>query len=755
MAATIAAILVFILLLINDKSGLLLGLWLTLIMLLGWYSHSATRSDVTARAAIAHNLDGRTVDWSGIVLNAQNTEYGTRVTIEDCTVREDRSVYRLDGKYMAYTDSISGLSLSDTLSGTGVFSELPGPRNPGEFDFRNFYQRQGVFGRIFQMRDVPPVATKNDRMSAGKLIDGTRTAIMSHFRRHVGGQPAGLLTALILGVRSEVDPEIREAFVTTGVVHVLAVSGLHVGYVLLILMIVARSLRIPWGWDRIAVIAGLFIFVVLTGGKPSVVRAALMSGLYILAPVVNRPANTWNLIACAAFALLLVDPTYIHDLGFMLSFTAVLSIVYFYNLFERILPERWRVSRIENKWLKFIWGLFLVSLSAQIGTLPFTVLFFQRIPIISLVANVIIVPLVGILVALGFALLLLGWIPGAGFAIGNSVWLLAEIIIQLARLFAAVPLASVAVAAPDLGDLLLYLAGLAFIFLLIQPNHRRLAVFPILSILLIVTWSRVLNRSELEVLFLDVGQGDATIIRFDDGRTMLIDAGDRTFARDAGEAVVVPVARYLGIKKFDYVVMTHPHSDHIGGLPTVLETLAVDTVWDTDADYHSHLYTELRQGFGERGVVCRYPQRGDQLRLGPITALQVLAPDSVFSRGERNVNNWSIVLRLVHGETTFLFTGDLEYEGDCLLIPLGKCLDSDVLKIAHHGSITGTTDELIAAVSPQLALISVGRRNKFSHPSPAVLQRLDAAQVRTWRTDNSGALWLGSDGRKIRELAWK
>ena len=739
----------------TNRDNMLIMFWLMTIFSFGWLNHSISIHQSEFRADLAQQLDHETISFKGIVLAVNDTDRGKRIEIDNLALNGDFISYNEQMSYNVYIDEKICIALSDTLSGAGKFYALEGPRNPGAFDFRSYYHRQGIYGRIYSDDKIPIHLDHNIDRSVGQWLEHLRSQIREIFNARVGSQPAGLLQALILGDKSEVDPEVRTAFANTGVIHVLAVSGLHVGYVLIILLALTRILRIPWGWDRLAVIIGLVFFVALTGGKPSVIRAAIMTGLYILAPVVNRPANVWNLIATAAFLILIINPTFIYDLGFLLSFTAVISIIFFYNLFEQIVPERLRISNIQNKLLKFTWGLFLVSLSAQIGTLPFTVLFFHRLPLISLVANVIIVPLIGVLVALGFALLFLNWIPFIGYTIGNTLWFIAEIIIHLAKGFSKLPFAAIDVPKPDFMGILIYCAFILSIYLLSLKEKRKLIIIIILTVFTGGVWNWALVRPGLEVIILDVGQGDATIIKFANQKTMLIDAGLAFRKKDMGKSVVIPTAKYLGIDKFDYVVMSHPHNDHIGGIRTVLETVPVDTVWDTTVDYSSHTYQSILSTISHYGIAYQHPSKGDIYRIDDNTAIQIFAPDSILIQDEHNLNNWSIVFKLIYGQTSFLFTGDLEHEGERLLMTLGKCLDSDVLKVAHHGSITGTTPAFISAVRPQQALISVGKRNKFKHPSPITTRRLEGAGANIMRTDLQQAIWMRSDGYQIKVVEWR
>jgi competence protein ComEC len=745
---------VTVLFLLRDDFRFAVGL-LVCVWALGWSQAGFALKRIQQKQAIVEKFHESAVSGLGIVVSKQESPQGWRLTIRDVVLTTTTDSLVSDVDCFLFGDDHSNPEVGDTVRFTGKYYRIEPLRNPGRFDFRDFYHRRNIFGRIFQDRSTPLIICKPARFSWRQSIGRTRQRIREHFQSRTDTEVAGLLSALILGDKSDVDPELKSAFVETGVVHVLAVSGLHVGYVLLILVILTSFLRVPWGWDRLVILLGLLVFVVLTGGKASVVRAAIMAGLYVIAPVINRPTDGWNIIATAAFLILIFNPLTVVDLGFLLSFSAVISIVFFYRFFERVLPEKLRPSHIKNRFLKGIWGLFLVSLSAQIGTLPLTAYYFGILPVVALIANVVIVPLVGVLVALGFTLLFLGWLPGLGFAFGQAAWLNMQCIDLCATLFSNVPFASIAVGGWGGVHLLLYILGVLFLVTFLQPSMRSRAYIIGIIFLNLIIWPWALQKRGMEVLFLDVGQGDAAIIQFDHGKTMLVDGGFRLRDRDMGKSVILPVANYLGIRKLDWVVMSHPHNDHIGGLISVIENLSADTVWDTYSDYDSWTYRRLRTLFEKQGIYYRRPQRGEVIRINPRTTIQILAPDTNWVKGMHNVNNLSIVFRLQYGNTSVLFTGDLEYEGDTLLLSAGKVLDSDVLKVAHHGSITSTTPSLLASVTPDVAVISVGRKNKFGHPSPVVLQRLERMGIRIYRTDQVGAVWLRSDGKVFREVQWR
>lgn len=319
-------------------------------------------------------------------------------------------------------------SEGDTISSKGEIKKLTGKRNPGDFDFRSHFSRQGNYGRLFIDKKYESQFHFGKLPFLKKWIRLSQNFVRNTLNKSTDSKTSGLLTALLLGDKSTIDENMKEDFANTGVIHVLAVSGLHVGYILIILTIFASVIRIPWGWNRLVIIIGLIAFCALTGGKPSVIRASTMAGLYVITPVLNRPGNIWNIIGFSACLLLAFDPLYIMGLGFILSYSAVVSIIYFYGLFETLLPKKLKPSTIENWFLKNVWSLFLVSLSAQIGTLPITAAYFHKVPIISLVANVMIVPIVGIIVVLGFMILGLSFSPILSELVGNAAWLFQTII---------------------------------------------------------------------------------------------------------------------------------------------------------------------------------------------------------------------------------------------------------------------------------------------------------------------------------------
>lgn len=710
----------------------------------GWINMQTDQAQNQNLKMISDQLNTKIISFKSPVEEITKTEKGNKYLI--CLDEFDQI------KAWYFTKEFLNLTIGDTIQVYGEFQQFQPPRNPGEFDYQSFYNRKGIYGWIFANKDHIIHYTLNSKTTFREGVEFIRSKIRQRFAQFSKGVGGALLSALILGDQTQVDEEIRKNFAETGVIHVLAVSGLHVGYVLIILLIIKNMFRLPWGWDRIVIIIGLLIFVILTGNRPSVVRAAIMGGLYVSAPIVNRNANVWNIIFCAALIILIFNPNSLFDIGFQLSFLAVLSIVFFYNWLNKVLPSFLQVNNIQNKPFQFIWGLFLVSFSAQIGTLPITAYYFNKISVIALVANVIIVPLIGLLVGIGFFILFLGWIPFLGFALGESANLLSMIISESANIFAKFSISSIDFNFSLVNILIYYLILIGMVSLINQQKVRAILIGLILGNYMIWNWA--FTEKYLDIIYLDVGQGDAILIRFPEGQNMLIDAGQRNSYEDMGTDVVIPVLKYLNIHEIDWAMMSHPHSDHIGGFVALTDEITIKNILDTFLPFDSWTYKKIMQNAQEKKTDIMRFERGQILQLTPNSLLEFYAPDTTFVHSQNNVNNASIVIKLIYGQTKFLFTGDLEQEGDDLLIQYNQQLKSHVLKVAHHGSVTSTTEELLDCVQPDIAVISVGKNNKFSHPSTEVLERLENRNIKIHRTDVSRALWLRSDGTKIKEVRW-
>jgi len=632
----------------------------------------------------------------------------------------------------------------------------PSPaRNPGAFDYRLFLERKGIYLQAY-------VKDRNDWFlqqgaSAGVDVEGlvradlwgsvvlpARQMVRSVFDANLAGGPAGLLKGMLLGEKHNVPERVQAAFSACGVNHVLAVSGLHVGLIAAVVFFGTRMVGLGRSGSVVVSLAALAAYACLTGFPPSVLRAVAMASAVLAGSLLGREVDGLNALECAGVLLLSFQPLSLFDLGFQLSFLATGSILLLHKPVARALPIP--SSGFLKTW---IGGPLAVSLAAQLGTAPLIAGTFGQFALISPAANLVVVPLIGIAVSLGLLTVLVSAVSQSMMQLLNGCsWLVLSAAIRIAEGFAWPSWASVSVVSPSTGFICTYALSL----LLMVPGCRTSWVYRILIPLWLVSanvwvWGPFLRSGgRLEVTILDVGQGDGVFVRFPNGRTMLVDGGLRGRGVDAGERVIEPFLKHMGVGRIDVVVASHPHSDHIGGLVRVLEQFDVGAYVDSGQDYDSWTARRIRTIIGRQGIRHISVAAGDSLAgFGEAGAL-ILHPDRdwVNLKGEapHGLNNGSVVMRLTYGKMAVLLTGDIEHETDRDLIRWGTRLRSQILKAAHHGSRTSSSDRFLEAVGAKVAAISCGIGNKFRHPSPEVVRRLDQSEVTVYRTDLQGAIRL-------------
>lgn len=626
------------------------------------------------------------------------------------------------------------------------------PRNPGAFDYRAFLQRRGLdaLGTVRKQSQILAHREGADDWWA-RVILPVRGVIRGAIEQNLSGGPAGLLKGVLLGAKKAVPEEVKTTFAQTGVNHVLAVSGLHVGLIAGAVFFMLKMLGVSRGMTAGLTIFALVFYALITGLPPSVVRAATMGCVALLGIVGQRDIDGGNILGIAGLGLLIARPQDLFDVGFQLSFVATGGILVLYRPLRDLMP-------VERGWCDmWIAGPLAVSVAAQVTTLPFVVSYFGLVSIVGLIANLIVVPLVGVGVGLGL-LTVVGFVvwPPLATVLNAANWLVLSSAIGIADWMARPDWAAFEVARPPWFVFGVYLSLVP----LILPQVRRVcsAYCLILALVLanIGVWKDILlSGSALEVYFLDVGQGDAVFCRYPNGRTLLVDGGIRTHYTDMGERVVLPFLKSQGVGHVDVVVGSHPDADHIGGLISVLEEVSVGHYLDSGQCVETFTGKRLLEVVKAKGIAYHAVAAGDSL-IGLGGLVLHPTPDYVSDSGPapEGANNGSVVIRIVHRGTTLLLTGDIERETDGDMARWGHRLRADVLKAAHHGSRTSSTRAFLDAVNPKVAAISCGVNNRFRHPSPEVIARFREMGIQIWRTDQAGAIAMKLDGERIDVVPW-
>lgn len=640
----------------------------------------------------------------------------------------------------------------------------PGPRNPGQFDYRRYLEGQGITAvcRISDPRQIRITGYGAGFSPEYRFFYPLRRQLQQIIRRHLPEPGAGFLQALLLGVRSGLASGTREDFQHAGVMHVLAISGLHVGFVAVIFHLLLSFLPLYFKTRNWLIMGLLLGFMFLTGATPPVVRATLMGCFYFLAINLERRGPVYNYLFAAGFLILLFQPQQLFWVGFQFSFAAVLSIVYFHRKFQPLATaalRRVRKAPLRRRLEQWLVTPFLVSLAAQIGTLPLTVHYFQLFSLVAFLLNLLVIPLVGVIVSAGFLFLLLGMLSAALAGIfAGFLELLIRLLVLLVHHAAALPFAYLHVLHFGWVEAAVYFA---LIFLLLYWRRRPLRTAFALAALLGMSIAAALQTrgdDALNLIAIDVGQGDSALLTTPRGKAVLIDTGPASRYGNAADAAIIPVLRRLGRRDVDYLFISHPHLDHLGGTFRLLRYAAVDSVFLPPTPPGFTWNDSLLQVLRERQIPHRFLTAGQRVIIDRETRIYVLNPlpaglDSIAAPGH-DLNNHSLVLLCKHREQTILFTGDAEAEAEHLLLGWGDILRSEVLKVGHHGSSTSTGSDFLAQVRPRYATVSAGEKNRFRHPSPQVIRRLRQSGARVLRTDRDAAVWLRCRNGRWEQVDW-
>jgi competence protein ComEC len=604
-------------------------------------------------------------------------------------------------------------------------------------------QLRGSFGAYLRHRGYPAVLSADRLHDRGpprsflrRAANRVRGAFGQSLQRVFPRREAGLLMGLALGDTSRLDPRIEESFRATGLSHLTAVSGENLAMFTAPILGAAMLLRLGRSARLLVGVVAVVFFVLLTGGEPSVLRAAAMAGLTLLGVFLGRPRSPPAILAGAVLLLLGNNPTLVYSIGFRLSVAATAGIA----VLAGPLSDRFR-------WLPR--GLALAAattIAAQAGVTPLLLYHFGVVPLVSVPANLLAFPAVGPAMILGLLAAALGTVAHpVGVVIGVLARLPLGYLEGLAQRLARSPLPSVTSAGGHLPELLvglLVLGGLAWWIRTGARLHGR-AVAVALFILPLFVWSSAVRSgppATLTVTFFDVGQGDAALVRSPAGASILIDGGP-------DPDLVVRKLAALGIRRLDLIVATHQHADHVGGLPSVLARFPVGLVLDPGCRDDAPAYAAFLSAVRSAGVSFRHPRSGAGFLLGDVS-VEVLGPDRCFNGTNSDPNNDSLVLRVVVAGSAVLFPGDAEQPNQAeLLRDEAALLPAQVLKVPHHGGAT-SSPSFFKVVHASVAIVSVGM-NRYGHPAASVLQELARDGMRVFRTDRSGDVTVSFRGGDV------
>ena len=637
---------------------------------------------------------------------------------------------------------------------SGTFVKGRERRNPGEFDYNKYLHEHGISGFVVSS-SVDEVGILNGRSNFFEsLVFKIRKEIDREISKLHSENSAAFIRGQVLADRSNIEYDAVVEFINSGVAHILAVSGLNVGFIVLIILILFGRFNLYM--RSFLMMAGIIAFMILTNSQPSVIRATLMTGIILIAFVTNRSTNIFNSLAVSALIILLVQPYQLFDPGFQLSYSAVLSIAAIYPVYRGIINS----TGIKNKTIKYLLAYSGVSLCAQIGTMPVTLIYFGKLSLVSLFTNLLVIPIAGVVVGIGIFTLIINIISpfiALQYAAAND--LLTSVMYFIIHAAGRFEYAFLWVRNFSLIDSIYFYFFLIIILFTLKYFRSTAAKFTVsllafFNILVFCSLDdkKLFNDNNLNLMMIDVGQGDSFLVKFPGGETALVDAGPASANFDTGERIILPLLNYLDVNKIDYAFVSHVDLDHYGGILSLIKENKIKMIYKPETDSALGKDLKLENFLRRRGIPFNYYKKEIiRLKKGRIYVLNF--PGASFLK---TTNSRSGVLKFVFGRTSVLFTGDLEMKSEERYVrEYGGFLKSDVLKVSHHGSGTASTNEFVSEVKPAISLISAGIQNKFGHPSAEVVNRLLNAGSRVFRTDKLGGVLFSSSGDSIFAVDWK
>lgn len=626
-------------------------------------------------------------------------------------------------------------------------------RNPHDFDYSKWLEREDIFlqGSVEKIVGFRAVPEKN-------IWRKIRSSVYETIDRQYQDDIQPVAKALLTGEKGDLSNEEKVAFSRSGLSHIMAVSGLHVGFIAAPFWIF-----IPFFWkSRSGKWTGLIIFTSvlllyagITGFSASVSRATLMAWLLTYSRLFHKMSNSYNLMGVAALILMIIDPAQVFDVGFQLSFSAVFIILMIMPAATGLIPETYRY-RTSGKFI----GIILISAVVQAGLFPLLVYYFGEFSVIGPIANAMVIPLLTAAVPAGTGLLLFSALTGiTAEPLTKPVEWIFLWTRRVAGYLAEADVSYISISSEYITPsvFLIWFSGIIFVALIRIPQvkWKALILFLIsLNLWFMIRLSDNVSGSPLRVTVLDVNQGDAIHIETPNEKHIFIDTGRWSPFSNSGNKILVPYLKWSGIKKIDAIFHSHPHSDHIGGTPALIQTVKIDSIYRSGYQYSSNLFKNVTAMALKKGIGIRELKMGEIVNIDPAIRLYVLSPDNRFNFS--NPNNHSLVLKLVYGDTSFLFTGDAESEQEKLVVKqYGDWLKTDFLKAAHHGSRTSTTDLFLKYADPELATVSLALRNVFNHPHKEAIERLYLRNIDADFTSLNGASVIESDGRQLKRISWK
>lgn len=548
------------------------------------------------------------------------------------------------------------------------------------------------------------------------------------FNIHLNEANSSLMKSIVLGEYSYLDEDSISKYRDLGLAHILAVSGLHIGIIAGFLLFILSNLGIKRKKVVLITLTIIWLYGFLIGFPPSLLRANIMFSILYYAQILSEPYDSINGLFFAMFILLIINPMWIFNLGFQLSFLATFSIIYF-------TPKVYKIFYpYKNKFTYTLSAL----LGVYIGVLPVQAYYFNKVSLLGILGNLIIAPILSVsLIVAGSMVLFSYLVSPLNIILGVFLNLLLKIQFKFIEILSSTSFGTIKLYSPNIGEMILYYILILIIIGVLEirlfKRNMKSTIFSYLIFFVASSFMITALDKTIEIHFIDVGQGDAALLRTYKGDYLIDTGGNLMESFDVGKNLTLPYLEKLGIKRLNGVFITHFHEDHSKSLPLLIDNLKIDRVFASYEDYNNLAFNKIKDAKMPLIILTEK----DKINLGKNLNLEILSPNLDLMNIKASANDLSLVFLLTYFDKRVLFTGDMEKDAEKLL--LDKIHNKiDVIKVPHHGSDTSSTEELLHEIKPDIGVISVGRNNFYGHPKKEVLERYDEIQTQLYRTDIMG-----------------
>ena len=671
-------------------------------------------------------------------------------------------------KFIVYVEKTLKYKAGDIVKLKGILQRADESRNFYGFNNRNYLKQNKIYG-IIEIEKIEYIRTKrNFNYLLGKIQESLKEKIENLY----GETYENVIGKILFGINGRGDNRVEESFRDSGIYHVLSISGMHISYIVFMMNFIFDKLIANIKLKNILICITLILFLVITGLTPSCIRSCIMSMMYLISQNCYRKNDIYISMLFAFSILIFFNIFVIYNVGMWLSFLGTLGIVLFYRFFSVIFK-----FKSKKKIFKVI-DIVFVSFSAQILIWPVILYTFNTVSLTFFISNIFVSVLTCPIILLGYFSIICSYffLPLAKIVVIFQQFLM-DILFFIADICSKIPFSKIYIKGNNFYSIVFYyilicvcvfyfqknklyifrmilLIKKGFCFRVLKEN-RKILILIIITVILfsstLIFYNLNLSFNSLEIYLVDVGQGDCVIIKTGE-KNIIIDSGEGNSDNkyDYGKNVVFQHLLKLGINKIDYMIFSHMDSDHAGGLIYILENMKVENVLIGIQSENSECFKSLMELVNKKDINLSILESGMKIKIDNDSYIDVLWPEKNNLILENGLNNNSLVFKFYYDRYSILFTGDIEETAEKQIVEKYKeVLKCDVLKVAHHGSKTSTISSFLEYASPKIALIGVGKDNKFGHPSEVIIKRLNNINCNIYRTDLYGETILKIKDKKI------